>query len=167
MKKLTKIVSLLALVLFCSSFTESELDQNDKKKAKTEKAAKARNTRSSGHKKVLVESSDTKPVWAFGFSASFTDSIVYFTDIQMLPNEKIKRKTHFMEGCSEYSNQMKFYLEDNLQLKNRTCTLFYGLKKEQAEKKYNEIRKRYAQQTHLTIKYLNSSEFQFAKPQTE
>ena len=29
----------------------------------------------------------SKPVYAFGISASFTDTIVYFTDIQILDSE--------------------------------------------------------------------------------
>ena len=37
-------------------------------------------------------------IYAFGFSASFNDSIVYFTDIQLIPNATLERKSHFLEN---------------------------------------------------------------------
>ena len=33
----------------------------------------------------------SKPVYAFGISASFTDTVVYFTDIQILDSAKYPR----------------------------------------------------------------------------
>ena len=179
MKKLTYILSLLAVVLVFSSFTDSMmLDKGKKEKVKTEKvskkdkkAAKPKKIVSADQtkkvKKVIVEDTITNQVWAFGFSASFTDSIIYMTDIQMLPDVKITKKTKFMDGRADYATQMKRYLEDNLNMTNRTCVLFFEPKKDAAEKKYVEVRKRYSEQTHLTLKYLNSTEFKFIKPEEE
>lgn len=178
MKKLTYILSLLSLVLILSSFTDVNMDKKDKKeKTKTEKVtkkaskkdkkAKSIKTADKKQRKIVVEDTITNSVWAFGFSASFTDSILYMTDIQQLHNVKITKKTKFMEGRYDYSSQMKRYLEDNLNMKNRTCVLFFEEKKEAAEKKYVAIRKRYQAQTHLTLRYLNASEFQFTKLEEE
>ena len=34
----------------------------------------------------------SKPVYAFGISASFTDTVVYFTDIQILDSAKVSKE---------------------------------------------------------------------------
>lgn len=170
MKKLTYIFSLLAFMLIFSSFSDGVMAKKDKKeKAKTEKIAKSKKKKSvaktaSKKQKVVVEDTITNTVWAFGFSASFTDSIIYMTDIQPLHNVRITKKTRFMDGRADYANQLKVYLENKMNMKNRTCVLFFETKKADAEKKYVAVRKRYTDQTHLTMKYLNSSEFAFVKP---
>lgn len=170
MKKLTYIFSLLAFMLIFSSFTDGVMAKKDKKeKTKTEKVAKSKKKKKSAPKtadkkqKVVVEDTITNSVWAFGFSASFTDSIVYMTDIQQLNNVRITKKTHFLDGRADYASQLKNYLENNLNMKNRTCVLFFETKKSDAEKKYVSVRKRYTEQTQLTLKYLNSSDFAFVK----
>lgn len=37
-------------------------------------------------------------IYAFGFSASFNDSTVYFTDIQLVKDVTIEHKSHFLEN---------------------------------------------------------------------
>ncbi len=168
MKKLTYIFSLLAIVLIFSSFTDGVMAKKEKKeKTKTEKVAKKKKSSAktaTKKEKIVVEDTITNSVWAFGFSASFTDSIIYMTDIQQLNNVRITKKTRFMDGRADYANQLKSYLEDNLKMKNRTCVLFFETKKADAEKKYVAVRKRYTDQTYLTMRYLNANEFMFVKP---
>ena len=53
----------------------------------------------------------SKPVYAFGISASFTDTVVYFTDIQILDSAKVS-KEGFLSHRELYSYQLKNYLED-------------------------------------------------------
>lgn len=164
MKKLTYFFSLLAIVMVFSSFSDNVMGKKEKKeKAKTEKVKSTKKKKIKGQKKFIVEDTVSNPVWVFGFSASFTDSIIYMTDIQRIPDAKITKKTKFLSDASDFSSQLKYYLETEQNMKNRTCVVFHDAKKANIEKKYVEIRKRYADQTHLILKYLNSNDFQFIK----
>ncbi len=53
----------------------------------------------------------SKPVYAFGISASFTDTVVYFTDIQILDSAKVS-KEGFLAHRELYSYQLKNYLKE-------------------------------------------------------
>ena len=64
----------------------------------------------------------SKPVYAFGISASFTDTVVYFTDIQILDSAKVS-KEGFLAHRELYSYQLKNYLEDNQLQQNSTCMI--------------------------------------------
>lgn len=52
------------------------------------------------------EKDHSKPVYAFGISASFTDTVVYFTDIQILDSAKVS-KEGFLAHRELYSYQLK------------------------------------------------------------
>ena len=54
----------------------------------------------------------SKTVYAFGIAASFTDTVVYFTDIQILDSAKVS-KEGFLTHRDLYSYQLKNYVEDN------------------------------------------------------
>ena len=51
-------------------------------------------------------------LYAFGFSASFNDSIVYFTDIQEIDSAWINEKTKFLISRDNYSYQLKNYFNN-------------------------------------------------------
>ena len=64
-----------------------------------------------------------KPVYAFGVSASFTDTVIYYTEIQMLDSVALD-KNGFLPHRELYSYQLKNYLEDNQLQQNSTCLLY-------------------------------------------
>lgn len=82
-------------------------------------------------------------VYMFGFSASFTDSTIYFTEIQDIPNAWMDKKTKFLSGRDNYSYQLKNYLTEQLQQPNRVCVIFFSKNQKKAERKYEKLRKRY------------------------
>ena len=47
----------------------------------------------------------------FGFSASFNDSTVNFTDIQAVNAYVENNHTHFLVNRDEYSYQLRYYME--------------------------------------------------------
>ena len=59
------------------------------------------------------------------FSASFTDTVVYFTDIQILDSAKVS-KEGFLAHRELYSYQLKNYLEDNQLQENSTCMIYFS-----------------------------------------
>ena len=80
----------------------------------------------------------SKPVYAFGISASFTDTVVYFTDIQILDSAKVS-KEGFLSHRELYSYQLKNYLEFDKGLPNRTCMIYFSENKKKLGKEHDQI----------------------------
>lgn len=99
-------------------------------------------------------------VYAFGFSASFNDSTVYFTDIQEIDSVWINEKNKFLVDRNNYSYQLKNYFNVQGQ-PNRTCMIIYALKRKDIEKKYNKMKAKYVKRGNYDIKYLDEKSFKF------
>ena len=85
-------------------------------------------------------------IYMFGFSASFNDSIIYFTDIQTVDSAWIDDKTHFLQGRDIYSQQLKDYFAASMQ-PNRICVVMYAPTLKEAEKKYLKMRRIYTRKS--------------------
>ncbi len=105
-------------------------------------------------------------IYAFGFSASFNDSTVYFTDIQLIPNATIEHKTHFLENRDLYSKQLNEYLSDN-GLQTRNCVIIFNDKQKNVEKQFTKLRKKYTKNGQYDIKYIGVNEFRFKTIESE
>lgn len=99
-------------------------------------------------------------IYAFGFSASFNDSIVYFTDIQEIDSAWINDKNKFLVSRDNYSYQLKNYFI-NIGLPHRTCIISYALNKKDIEKKYEKMKSKYVKSGNFTIKDVNEQDFHF------
>lgn len=100
------------------------------------------------------------PLYMYGFAASFNDSTVCFTEIQQLNATWVDSKTGFLYSRDNYSYQLR----ENLQGKgsNRpTCITVYAKTRKEIEKKYANMKKRYATNGRYDIKYLTSQDFTF------
>lgn len=98
-------------------------------------------------------------VYLFGVSASFTDSLVFFTEVQHL--EKAKLNSHEMlENRAAYSLQLKDYFEAQRQMPNRTCFVFYGTDKNKLQKKWIKLKDKYLKNSHARVQVLDDK-FQF------
>lgn len=100
-------------------------------------------------------------VYMAGVSASFTDSLVYFTDIQFLDSAQVDGKG-FLVGRSLYSVQLKDYLETKEGGKNRTCFMFFNLKKNKLQKELQKLKEKYNKGKNMVLKDVNP-EFKFEK----
>lgn len=96
-----------------------------------------------------------------GVSASFTDSLVYFTDIQFVDSAVVDGKG-FLVGRSQYSLQLKDYLETKENGKNRTCFMFFNVKKNKLQKELSQLQEKYKKGGSLVLKSVNP-EFKFEK----
>lgn len=99
-------------------------------------------------------------IYAFGFAASFSDSIVHFTDIQTIEGAWIQKKGKMLLERDEYSNQLRTYLTEHNQ-KNRTCIISFSTKLKDAEKKLVKMKKRYNAEKHYEVRYIPTSDFSF------
>lgn len=97
-----------------------------------------------------------------GVSASFTDSLVYFTDIQYLDSAVVDDKG-MLVSRSLYSIQLKDYLEQNQGGKNRTCFMFFNRKKKNLEKEIGKLKEKYGKGGTLVLLDVGP-EFKFTKP---
>lgn len=99
-------------------------------------------------------------VYIFGVAASFNDSTIYFTDVQEIDSVWINDKNNFLLNRSDYSYQLKNYLESQGQSR-RTCIVSYALKRKDLEKKYMKMRNKYVKKGSLDIRNIDSNEFKF------
>ena len=108
---------------------------------------------------------NTYGVYLAGVSASFTDSLVYFTDIQLVDSAALDSKG-LLIGRSQYSMQLKDYLEQHQDGKNRTCFMFFNTKKRKLEKEIHKLKQKYQKGNTLVLKNLGNS-FSFEKAVVE
>ena len=106
---------------------------------------------------------ETTKAYLFGFVANFTDSVVYFTDIQEIENVTIQKKTKFLKDRDAYSDQLRSYFADKLNMPKRTCVVSFGLTRKEAEKKYVKMRKIYAEKyaKKYDVRYITENDFKF------
>lgn len=83
--------------------------------------------------------SRSKYVYAFGVATSFADSLVYFTNVQLLDSAKIT--DGLLKNRPAYTYQMKNYF-DSLKIENRVCMIYYSSSKAVLEKKFKQISSR-------------------------
>lgn len=104
-------------------------------------------------------------VFLVGASASFSDSLVYITDIQFLDSASVSDKG-LLEGRAQYSMQLKDYLEGKKGMTDRTCFMYFSTKKKKLEKEMNKLKAKYEKGGALTLKNVDA-DFKFTKPEME
>ncbi|MDO4181665.1 MAG: hypothetical protein Q4D36_10305 [Bacteroidales bacterium] len=105
-----------------------------------------------------------KPVYIVGVSASFTDSLVYFTEIQLLDSVYLD-KNKMLPERSHYSYQLKNYLENEEGLADRTCFVYFSNKKRALQKEMSKLKTKYQKGNTLLIREVNPNAFRFTKPE--
>ena len=111
---------------------------------------------------MTAKNKTVQKVYMYGFSASFQDSIVYFTDIQELENVSVAERTDFLYSRDSYSNQLRDYLAGKNQ-PFRTCIVSYAFDRKHIEKKYLKLKSKYTKKGNFDIRYLKTDEFKFEK----
>lgn len=102
-----------------------------------------------------------KGMYIVGVSASFTDSLIYFTDIQFVDSVELgKDKLLPMRG--QYSDQLEAYLEQKLGLDNRTCFIYFDEKKHKVEKTIKKMKEKYQKEAKSVLKE-TGTDFKFTK----
>lgn len=96
-----------------------------------------------------------------GVSASFTDSLIYFTDVQFV-DSVVLDKNKLLPLRELYSEQLEDYLENNLGMKNRTCFIYFDVKKAKVEKEIKKMKEKYLKDGKAVLKEVGT-EFKFTK----
>ena len=101
---------------------------------------------------------NAKPVYAFGYAISFSDSVI--TPTQALPSAQLTAKSKFLKGINLYSAQLKQHMVDNLG-GYPTCTIFYHTNRAKLEKRYAKLKKSILKAKDYQLKELGPDEFAF------
>jgi hypothetical protein len=105
----------------------------------------------------------SKTVYAFGVSASFKDTIVYFTEIQMLDSVKLG-KDGFLPNRTGYSYELKSYMEDSVHHPSQTCMIFFDKNKKSLQDQEQNLRNLYKIDKSVSVQTIKNSGFKFIKP---
>lgn len=101
-----------------------------------------------------------QPIYAFGFSANFNDTLLFVTPIQVIAGAHFDKKEGGLEHLELYSQQLKNYLESNY-LGHETCAVFVSKNKKKLVKKHAKVLKNLAKEKHSKLIELTAEEFQF------
>ncbi|KAA6317515.1 hypothetical protein EZS27_032340 [termite gut metagenome] len=99
-------------------------------------------------------------VYAFGVAASFTDTIVYCTGVQVLDSVKLD-KYKFLPNRDAYSYQLKSYLEYQRNIPNQVCMIYFSNNKKNLEKEATKLLNKYKKNKNITIQRIDVAAFRF------
>ena len=122
------------------------------------------------------KSEEPKEIYMYGVSVDFNDSTVYITDIQSLDSMTINTDGS-LRNYSDYSLQLKVYLEGTVGETNQTCAVIYSEKKKKLEKEglfdeskkkkiekhFIKMRKKYQSDPNKILKRIGTDAFTFQK----
>lgn len=104
----------------------------------------------------------TKTVYVMGVSYSFSDSTVYFTEIQKMENIQFSDAHKFLPDRQHYSYELTDFMESNEGMPGRLSALYYAEKLTSLQKKAEKLKKRFLKK-NKEVKYLGSK-FSFTRP---
>ena len=135
MKKIFSILFILCLVMPSFSFAKGDKKKESKKKIQTE-------------------------VYVWGVSLSFSDSIVYFTEIQRVEGAIIEDK--LLPNRHLYAYELKDYMSYEEGKPGRTSFIYFSDKRSKLEKKEQKVKKKLIEGGEKSVRYLGDK-FNFTK----
>jgi hypothetical protein len=99
-------------------------------------------------------------VYVWGVSLSFSDSIVYFTEIQHVEGAIIEDK--LLPNRHLYAYELKDYMSYEEGMPGRTSFIYFSDKRSKLEKKEQKVKKRLVEGGEKTVRYLGDR-FKFTK----
>ena len=108
-----------------------------------------------------LKKSKSNGLYIVGVSASFSDSLIYFTDIQFV-DSVVLDKDKMLPMRGQYSDQLDAYLEQKLGLENRTCVIYFNEKKHKLEKTIKKMQDKY-KKAGTSVLRETGEDFKFTK----
>lgn len=123
-------------------------------------------------KKAKKDEDGTRRVTMYvcGMNFSFNDSLVYFTDIQVMDTVAVYGKYDILKNRDQYAYQLRNFMTDKLHRPNTTSVILHNMDKEKLTKKLLKLRDKYVftgkgkkkKLSNYDIRNLSSEEFKFA-----
>ena len=142
-----------------TTLTKKERKEAEKLLKKNERLAEKERL-----KKMSEAATDKDIVYIFGCGTNFNDTTIYITDIQPITHLKLEKKTKFLPYRSEFSLQLKEYLEGTLKLTQEMTCVFFSPSRKTISKRLYKLKKRYLDSGNYKIQIVTSEEFKFKKP---
>ena len=101
------------------------------------------------------------PVYIMGASISFSDSTVYFTEIQKL--DAVVLENGFLPYRQYYAYELKDHMNFEENMPGRISVIYFNEKLNKLEKQVQKIKKRIIEDEGKTVRYLGDK-FKFVKP---
>ena len=102
-----------------------------------------------------------KSLYMVGVAMSLTDSAVFLTDIHLVKDLTVGKKTKFLMDRQLYSLQFRRYLEATYKGGPYVPAVFFSPKRKKMERRYLSLHKRYVQSKELRINLIDQSQFRF------
>lgn len=103
-------------------------------------------------------------VYIAGVSASFSDSLVYFTEVLFVDSVQLD-KHDFLPERYQYSTQLTDYIEAKYGLPNRTSFVLFNYDKAKLEKTIKKLKEKYQKGGKSQLKQVDA-DFKFKKAVT-
>jgi hypothetical protein len=104
---------------------------------------------------------DSVPVYIWGVSMSFSDSTVYFTEIQEL--DSVVLQNGALPHLQYYSYELKDYMSFEENMPGRISVIYFNEKRSKLEKKELKVKKHLIEKEGKIVRYLGDK-FKFVKP---
>jgi hypothetical protein len=104
---------------------------------------------------------DSVPVYIWGVSMSFSDSTVYFTEIQEL--DSVVLVNGALPHLQYYSYELKDYMSFEENMPGRISVIYFNEKRSKLEKKELKVKKHLIEKEGKIVRYLGDK-FKFVKP---
>ena len=104
---------------------------------------------------------EAAPVYIMGVSMSFSDSTVYFTEIQKL--DSVVLENGALPHLQYYSYELKDYMSFEENMPGRISAIYFNEKRSKLEKKELKVKKNLVEKEGKTVRYLGEK-FKFVKP---
>ena len=101
-----------------------------------------------------------KNVYMAGVAASFSDSLIFFTDIQLVDSVELD-KDKLLPERQQYSTQLKRFLEGQ-GMKNRTCFIYFNTNRKKLEKAIRKMKEEYQEGGRNILRQVDA-DFKFKK----
>jgi len=96
-----------------------------------------------------------------GVGISLIDSTVFITDMHLVKDLTVEKRTGFLMDRQLYSQQLRQYLEATYQGGPYIPCVFFSPKRKDMERCYLSLHKRYVQSKELRIALIDQSQFRF------
>lgn len=107
--------------------------------------------------------SDNKGVYVMGVSISFSDTIAYFTEVQLIEGVKLDKGTKFLPDRQHYAHELQDYMAVQEGVPNRTSIVLFAKSEKSLKKKEAKVKNRLQKRRGLTVRYLGEK-FKFTRP---
>lgn len=112
---------------------------------------------------IMAQNEKDEPVYIWGASLCFNDTVVYFSEIQQLDGVALEEGTDFLPNRQFYSYELKDYMSFKEDMPGRTSVVLFSKKKQTLEKRVDKIKQRLVKKNGKTVRYLGDK-FKFTKP---